>query len=338
MRSRFPVLFRGRPLLAWGAGLVAALTLVSLLAPLLAPYDPFEQLDPAVSKYQPPGASFAAVRLADGGWRLAERVERTPEGLVLHRLGRTETLLAPEVSNLTADGVAHRRVFRLGSDKFGRDLLSRMLYGARVSLGIGLLAVAVALTLGVAVGSAAAVGGPVVDSLLMRGVDALLSFPWLFLMILIVALFRPGTLAMVLILGVTSWMGISRLTRAEVRGLRNREFAVAARAIGQRPLRILTRHLLPNALTPVLVQSTLLIGSLILVESSLSFLGMGVQPPTPSWGGMISEGREALGYAWWASTFPGAALAVTVIAFNLLGDGLRDALDPREQAATLPRS
>jgi peptide/nickel transport system permease protein len=326
---------RGGPLLYWGSALCAGLVLLALTAPLLATAEPDEQLDPAAAFYRPPGTVLAAVRLVGGDWRLADRVERTAGGVRLERLGRVEELPAAAVANVTPAGVADSRRFLLGTDKFGRDLLSRMLYGARVSLAVGVVAMLVALTLGVAVGSAAALGGPVADMLLMRGADAVLAFPWLFLMIAIAALFRPGPVTMVLILGATGWMGISRLTRAELLVLKEREFVVAARAIGQRPFAILLRHLLPNALAPVLIQATLLVGNLILVESSLSFLGMGIQPPTPSWGNMIAEGREALDRAWWVATFPGIAIALAVIACNLLGEGLRDALDPRTRGEEL---
>ena len=315
--------------LRWGIGIVSVLFLAALAAPLIAPYDPAEQLDPVIARYRPPGTVLPAVHLADGGWRLADRVERVPEGLAVERLGRTEILPESRVANLTADGVADRRVFLLGTDRFGRDLWSRTAHGARVSLTVGLLSVALALTLGVAVGSAAALGGPVVDAVLMRLVDALLCFPWIFLMILLSALFRPDTAALILFMGSFNWMGISRLTRAGILGLERSDFVVAARSIGQSPVKILFRHLLPNALTPVLVRATLTIGTLILLESSLSFLGMGIQPPTPTWGNMVAEGRDALSQAWWIATFPGAALALTVIAFNLLADGLRDLLDPR---------
>ncbi|HXO20396.1 MAG TPA: ABC transporter permease [Thermoanaerobaculia bacterium] len=320
---------RRSPLLRWGLALTGALLLVAAAAPLLAPYDPAEQVDPAATLYRPPGTALAAIRLRDGGWLLADRVSRTAAGLAYERLGKVDSLPAARVANLTATGVADRRRFLLGSDRFGRDVLSRVVYGTRVSLAAGLLSVVLALTLGVALGSAAAMGGPLADAVIMRGVDALLAFPGLFLMIALAALFQPGSVALVLILGALNWMEISRLVRAEILSLQEREFVLAAKAIGERPIVILWRHLLPNALTPVLVQSTLLVGNLILVESSLSFLGLGVQPPTPSWGNMISEGRDALAAGWWVATFPGAAIAFAVIAFNLLGDGLRDALDPR---------
>lgn len=318
-----------RSTLSWGVALASLLLLLAAVAPLLAPYDPAEQLDPPAAAYRPPGTALAAVRLTDGGWRLADRVERTEAGLVLTRRGRSEEIPASSVRNLTPEGVADRRVFLLGTDKFGRDVLSRLLYGARISLTVGMISALLSLTLGVAVGSAAALGGTLADTLLMRGVDALLSFPALFLLTAIAALVAPGLWSTVVLLGSLNWLTISRLVRAEILGLKNREFVVAARSLGQHPLAILWRHLLPNALTPVLIQTVLLLGNLILVESSLSFLGLGIQPPTPSWGNMISEGREALSFAWWIAVFPGAAITVTVIAFNLLGDGLRDALDPR---------
>jgi peptide/nickel transport system permease protein len=315
--------------LRWGLGLCLGLFLLAAGAPLLAPYDPAEQLDPAVAKVRPPGTVLAAVHLADGSWRLAERVVRTPAGLRLETGGRSETLPAAAVRNLTATGVADHRRFLLGTDRFGRDLASRMLYGARISLAVGVAVVLLALTLGIALGALAALGGRWVDAALMRVVDAFLAFPWIFLVITLSALFRPGTSALVLMLAATGWMGISRLTRAEILSLRQREFVLAARALGQHPFATFWRHLLPNAFTPLLIQATLLVGNVILAESSLSFLGFGIQPPTPSWGNMVAEGQDALIPSWWIATFPGAAISLTVIAFNLLGDGLRDVWDPR---------
>jgi peptide/nickel transport system permease protein len=327
------------PELRWGARLVAGLLLLAAAAPLVAPYDPDEQLDPAAGRGRPPGTVLQAVRLADGRWLLAERVERTAGGVRISRLGRSEELPASAVANLTPRGVADRRVFLLGSDKFGRDLLSRVIYGARVSLAVGSLAVALSLVLGVGVGAAAALGGAWLDLVLMRLLDALLAFPPLFLLIALAAFLRPGTAALVGILAALSWMAIGRLTRAELLSLREREFVLAARAMGQPPLAILVRHLLPNAMTPVLVQAALLVGHLIVLEATLSFLGLGIQPPAASWGNLLAEGQETLLDSWWMAVFPGAALALTVVAFNLLAEGLRDTLDPQErplQGVTLP--
>jgi len=309
--------------------MVAGLVVVAAAAPLLAPYDPDAQLDPQAAALRPPGTVLAAVHLAGGDWRLADRVSRSPRGLELDRRGGREVVPLSRVTNLAGAGVADRRVFLLGSDQFGRDLASRVLLGTRIALAVGLLSVLLALTLGVAVGALAALGGPLLDGLLMRTVDGLIAFPYLFLVIALSALLHPGTATTVLILGASSWMAISRLARAELRGLQRRDFALAARAMGEHPLAVLWRHLLPNAMTPLLVQATLQVGNLILFESTLSFLGLGIQPPVPSWGSMIAEARQQPLAAWWLPAFPGAALALTVIAFNLLGDELRDALDPR---------
>lgn len=308
---------------------VLLLFLVALAAPRLARHDPTEQRDAAAARKRPPGTMLHAVHLADGRWRLADRVERTPEGLEIQRLGRIETVPADRVTNLTADGVDERVVFLLGTDGLGRDVLARIVYGARVSLSVGLLAMAMALTLGALVGAVAALGGPWMDGLLMRSVDAFLAFPALFLLLTLTALFEPGTWLLVLVLGVTSWMGVSRLVRSEVLGLARRDFVTAARATGQHPGLVFWRHLLPNAWGPILVQATLLVADMILIESALSYLGFGVQPPTPSWGNMIYEGRAFFPDAWWLSVLPGGAIAVTVVSFNLLADRLRDALDPR---------
>lgn len=316
-----------------GGVLAALAALVAVAAPWLAPYSPTRQVDPAGGRYRPPGTDLALVELTGERSLLVERVERTPEGLVVEHRGETEEIPAARVLNLTEDGVADRRVFLLGSDGYGRDILSRIIYGARISLLVAVLSVGLALTVGLAVGSAAATGPRWLDSLLMRGVDALLAFPWLFLVLTLTALFRPSTVLVILVLGGTSWMGISRLVRAEILGLQRRQFILAARGLGLHPLRILWRHLLPNALTPVLVQATLAVGDLILAESALSFLGLGVQPPTASWGNMVADGRDVLLTAWWVSTFPGLAIVGAVVAFNLLGDRLRDVLDPRTRGS-----
>jgi peptide/nickel transport system permease protein len=319
---------RNRKLL-WGGVLAGLLALTTAAAPWLAQNDPDEQLDPAAASYRPPGTTLAAVRLADGTWRLADRVERLPDGVRIERLGRTEVLPASRVLNLTPDGVADHRYYLLGSDKFGRDLWARMLWGGQISLAVGLLAAVLSLIVGVAIGSAAALGGHRLDTLLMRFVDAFLSLPGIPLLVTLSALFRPKTAALVLILALSSWTTISRLVRAELLSVKEREFILAARSIGLGPFTIFRRHLLPNAFTPVLIQTTLLVGQVILAESSLSFIGMGVQPPTATWGNLLAEGRESISLAWWIATFPGIAISIAVIAFNLLGDGLRDVMDPR---------
>ncbi len=260
------------------AGLVIMVLLyaITLLTPLIAPYDPAEQGNIVLTRYLPPSAEHL-----------------------------------------------------MGTDKFGRDIFSRVLYGARISLSIGFIAVGISITLGTLLGAVAGYFGGATDSVLMRFTDMMLSFPRLVLLIVVIALFEPSIWLVVTVLGLTGWMGTARIVRGEVLSLREREFVQAARALGMGDGRIILRHVIPNTLAPVIVSATLGIGQTILTEASLSFLGLGVQPPTPSWGNMVSDGRDALVTAWWIATFPGLAIVFTVIAFNLLGDGLRDALDPR---------
>jgi peptide/nickel transport system permease protein len=312
-----------------GGGIVAGLGVIATLAPWIAPYSPRQQLDPAAATERPPGTVMAVVALADGRSLLADRVERTPSGLVVERRGQRRELAAREVLNLTAGGVADRRVFLLGTDRYGRDVLSRLLHGARISLAVALLAGGLALSLGLAVGSLAAMARPWLDAVLMRLVDALLAFPKLFLLLALAALFRPSNWLLVVALGGTAWMTLSRLVRAELKGLKEREFVTAARALGLPGWRILLVHLLPNALPPILAATALLVGGVVAAESALSFLGLGVQPPQASWGSILNDGSASLTSAWWVATFPGLAIALAVSGFNLLGDGLRDALDPR---------
>ena len=217
----------------------------------------------------------------------------------------------------------------LGTDPFARDVLSRLLHGARVSLSVGILAVTLSVVLGTLVGSVAGFLGGWVDTVAMRSVDVVLAFPRIVLLVVLVAVFEPSLTVVVLVLGLTQWPVTARIVRGEVLSLREREFVLAARALGFSRRRILVRHLVPNALAPVIVTAALGVGHTIVLEAGLSFLGIGVQPPTPSWGGMVESGRDVMISAWWLSTFPGLALVVTVVAFNLVGDGLRDALDPR---------
>lgn len=217
-----------------------------------------------------------------------------------------------------------------GTDQLSRDVLSRVLYGARISLSVAGLAVLVAATIGTVVGMAAGFGGPTWDAVLMRTVDTGLAVPRIFLLIVILGLWgNVGVGTLVLVLGATSWFDTSRLVRAEVLSLKRRDFVVAARAGGVPTTRLLARHVLPNVAAPLIVSATLGVGHLILIEAGLSYLGIGVRPPTPSWGTIIAEGQELLAVAPWVVTFPGIAIVMTVVGFSLLGDGLRNALDPR---------
>ncbi len=325
----FPSRLLRSPLSRLGLAIALVLGVLAIGAPLLAPQAPYEQIDPAAGRFLPPLTTRIALPLREGGWLLAESAEVTGDGILVQRLGRTENLPLDRFSGVSAEQDPGRRLFLLGTDKYGRDLWSRILYGARVSLIIGLLAAGLSLTLGIAVGGMAALAGGWVDGLLMRLVDGLLMFPRLFLVLAITAMFEIDLLAIILVLGGTSWMAASRLVRAEILSLRERDFVVAARGLGMHPFRVFWRHLLPNALPPVLIDTTLRIGDLILIEAALSFLGFGVQPPIPSWGNMVADGASALTTAWWVAAFPGIAICLAVVAFNLLGDGLRDSLDPR---------
>jgi peptide/nickel transport system permease protein len=255
---------------------IAALCLVAILAPVLAPFDPAAIEDPVATRYLPPSSAHL-----------------------------------------------------FGTDEFGRDWFSRAVYGARVSLSVAVLAVLIAVTFGTVYGSVAGYFGGWVDSLLMRIVDVILAFPVFFLMLMLVGVFEADLVMLVLILGLTSWTGTARFIRGEILSLKERDFIEAARAMGLPHRLIILRHLIPNAMAPVLVSAALMVGGMIGAEAGLSFLGIGIRPPTPSWGNMISQGQDALLVAWWVALFPGVLLSTTILSFNLLADGLRDALDPK---------
>jgi len=257
-----------------GCGIVILLFAVSLLAPVIAPYDP------------------GAIDL--------------------------KNVLAPP-------SIEHW----FGTDQLGRDVLSRMIWGARISLKVGFVATGLAILIGMILGAVAGYYGGWIDAVIMRFVDIMLCFPVFFLILAVIAFLEPSIWNIMIVIGLTGWMGVTRLVRADFISLRERDFVRAARSIGANDARIIFIHILPNALASILVAATLGIAGAILTESALSFLGIGVQPPTPSWGNILTAGKDNIDIAWWLSLYPGLAILITVVGYNLLGEGIRDASDPR---------
>lgn len=316
-----------------GGGFVVLVGLVTLLAPLLGLRDPSAQPDGLVLRDLPPLSRPLAIRLASGKTRYVHELREHRDRSVEYRRGDEWYELAPDE---LADDWRRRPLYLLGTDNFGRDLLSRLIYGGRVSLLLGFVAAVMALALGTLVGTLAAVCGGWVETLLMRWTDLMLSVPRLFLALLLVALYGPSLLTTVVVLAATSWMAAARLVRGEILSVREREFISAARATGASPFRVVTRYLLPAVVVPVTVEGALRVGDTMLLEATLSFLGLGVPAPTPSWGNLIADGRNSLLDAWWIATLPGLAIVATVIALNLLGDAAREHFDPSSRVLLDP--
>jgi peptide/nickel transport system permease protein len=217
----------------------------------------------------------------------------------------------------------------MGTDGLGRDVLSRMLHGGRISLLVGLVAVGISTAIGIVLGAIAGFYRGWIDTFIMRLVDVMLSIPSFFLILAVIAFLTPSIINIMIVIGLTSWMGVTRLVRAEFLSLNEREFVTASRTLGARDARLIFTHLLPNSLTPIIVSAVLGVAGAVLMESGLSFLGLGVQAPQASWGNILTDGKEYIQFAWWLSLFPGLAILITVLGYNLLGEGLRDALDPR---------
>ena len=256
-------------------------------------------------------------------------------GIVVACLGLL-AVLAPAISPWDPNRPDVRKILEppsgrhlFGTDQLGRDVLSRMLHGSQVSLAVGFVSVGIAATIGILLGAAAGYHGGLVDASIMRLVDLMLVFPRFFLLLAVLAFLKPSIWTIMAVIGVTGWMGVARLVRAEFLALKEREFVMWSQSTGASAFRIIWRHILPNAMAPVLVAMTLGIPAAILTESGLSFLGLGVQPPRATWGNILNEGKDAIELAWWLSVYPGMAILVTVLSYNLLGEGIRDALDPR---------
>jgi peptide/nickel transport system permease protein len=336
-----------------GARILGFAYMVAFLCPVLSPYDP-ERIprDGVVNKNQPPFSTVYALgdtkrgevycrdfSLRPGRRVYLDRVEEHAHRTVpLSRLGEPRGgWSAPPTGSREVGGrtIPYRAEFHvLGTDEVGRDLLSGLIYGSRISLSIGFVAMLIAVAIGSFVGTVAGYLGGWADFALMRFVDVLMAFPRLLLLLLVYAGFAAAKLEVsifliVAILGATGWMGISRLVRAQILSLKEEEYTTAARGLGASPLRIMFRHLLPNSMAPIIVDGTLRVGNTILVEAALSFLGFGVQKPTPSWGNIVQGGSKVLSEAWWIATLPGLAIVVVVVSINLVGDALRDALDPK---------
>ncbi len=246
------------------------------------------------------------------------------------------SLLAPWLAPYDPNAIDLKQVLMppsgdhpFGTDPLGRDVFSRMIWGAGISLKVGFVATGIAILIGTLLGSLAGYYGRWVDTVIMRFVDIMLCFPTFFLILAVIAFLEPSIWNIMIVIGLTGWMGVTRLVRADFITLKERDFVQAARGIGAGDFRIIFLHILPNAMASVLVTATLGVAGAILTESALSFLGIGVQPPTPSWGNILTAGKDNIDIAWWLSFYPGLAILITVLGYNLLGEGIRDALDPR---------
>ena len=244
--------------------------------------------------------------------------------------------LAPIISPYNPNDIDRKNILAppsihhpFGTDDLGRDVLSRMIYGAGISLLVGFVAVGIATAIGIFFGAMAGYYGRWIERIIMRFIDIMLTIPTFFLILAVIAFVEPSIWNIMIVIGLTGWMGVARLVRAEFLSIKERDYVVAARALGASDSRIIFRHILINSMAPVLVSAVLGIAGAVLTESALSFLGIGVQPPTPSWGNILTLGKDNIEIAWWLSVFPGLAILITVLGYNLLGEGIRDSIDPR---------
>ncbi len=273
-------------------------------------------------------------------WRVFARNQLAVVAAAVVAVLALAAMLAPALAPWDAHKPDTRKILAgpsgshwFGTDQLGRDVLSRVLHGSRVSLAVGFVSVGIATAIGVLLGAAAGYHGGTMDAVIMRLVDLMLVFPRFFLLLAVLAFLQPSIWTIMTVIGLTGWMGVARLVRAEFLSLREREFVIWSESIGASAWRVVFRHILPNALAPVLVAMTLGVPAAILTESGLSFLGLGVQPPYATWGNILNDGKDSIEIAWWMTVYPGLAILITVLAYNLFGEGLRDALDPRLRQA-----
>jgi len=269
-------------------------------------------------------------------WRRFKRNRLAAAGGVVVLLMFFAAVFAPFISPHNPDDIDRKHVLEapslrhpLGTDDLGRDVSRRVIWGARISLSVGFVAVGIAALIGIMLGAVSGYYGGWIDRIIMRFIDVMLSIPTFFLILAVIAFIEPSIWNIMIVIGLTSWMGMARLVRAEVLSLKEREFVLAAKALGAGDANIIVRHIMINSMAPVFVSAVLGIAGAVLIESALSFLGIGVQPPTPSWGNILTLGKDNIEIAWWLSVFPGLAILITVLSYNLVGEGLRDALDPR---------
>lgn len=317
----------GAPLaLRAGAAALTIFAALALFAPWLAPRDPTRTLDPAVTALAPPLSSFRTLRLASGRELATSHLARDAGSWRLEGPGGIRHVEPDRVDARQPTGEFR---FWLGADGLGRDVAARWLYGARISLAVAAAAVALALAVGIPAGLLAGLAPGAAGRFCLAGIELAQAFPRLFLLVVLVAVLPAGAVTTVAILGLSGWMPVARLVRAETRRLRAGEFVAAARCAGVGPLRLALRHLLPNMTAPIAVEASLAFGGAVTAEAALSFLGLGVPAPTPSWGNLIAEGRDVVASAWWIAFFPGLALVLVGVACTLVGEGLRSRWNAR---------
>lgn len=319
--------FKKNRLAMAGLVVIVLLAFIAIVAPLIANNKPYVYIDAQGTVYFPLFRDYAQFRGVDLRSEEFKGFKIFPPVAYSYSEYNLEEILTPP---------SRRHI--MGTDEKGRDLAARMIYGTQVSLLVGFIAVAIYVAIGVIIGAIAGYYGGWVDLVISRFIEMVICFPTFFLILTILALWGPSMVSVMVVIGITGWPGVARIVRGEFFKLREMDFIAASRAIGARDWRIILRHMLPNALAPVLVTASFGVASTILIESSLSFLGLGVQPPTPSWGQILSNSNQFLDIAWWMTIIPGFAIFLTITSYNLIGEGIQEAIDPKKRKVTAKSS